>query len=660
MPPRNRARFAPARAPRMCVQGSRWWAKALPAQSRTAPIFTRLVNFCWSLFQWCLLLLIASALAVGGYLYFRLDDEIRRQVERRLAEFYRDFDVRVGSARFDDNRGISITNLTLTPKAPGVNSQPLLAMQEMYMAGKMRMDQLVTGQMQIDEIVVHGAKLRMVRQIDGQWNARALLPLPHFGAQSPKVKIEGASATIEDAATPASKPWTITGVNLQLTAVQSTTPSDNSEKRFSLEGTTTGLPAKEVQIKGEIGVAGGEFDLLVTAVGLEISPELLANLPGSTSDRLHGADLSGRADLVVKLTRSNANAAIGWSASMRLDRGRIAHPLLPDPLTDVSLLGRADSQHLLVERLSGKCGSAIVVAALDRSGWTDNAPLGLSAKVAGLRIDDRLRTALPESYARMWDRFKPAGLVDAEVKITFDGEKWRPVLIADCRGLSLTDVEKFNYPLEQTTGRVEYQPAENGGTDRLRMNLTGIGGGQPIKVQAELTHVVRTEPEGITTATGVAAAGESQNEGEHAAGYRGLRYTIGPSSPPPHPLGFVKISGSDIPIHEQLLAALPEKAQALTRSLQPQGRIDFQFSAEWKDLSQPRAEVTQEIRLKDCRIQFDRFAYPLQHVHGLVRANNCALGASRYRSSGRNRRNDGEVPRRSNDRSGRVQPRFDV
>src|SRR4051794_10120646 len=106
-----------------------------PARSRTAPIFTHLVNFCWSLSKWCLFLLIAGAVAVGGYLYFRIDDEIRRVVERRLADFYHDFDVRVGSARFDADRGIAISKLAIAQKMPDGTLQPVLGIDEMYLSG---------------------------------------------------------------------------------------------------------------------------------------------------------------------------------------------------------------------------------------------------------------------------------------------------------------------------------------------------------------------------------------------------------------------------------------------------------------------------------------------------------------------------------------------
>ncbi len=585
-------------------------------RSRTAPIFTRLVNLCWSVFQWCLFLAIAGAVAAGGYLYFRLDDEICRQVEHRLAAYYRDFDVRVGGARFDADRGIAISNLTITRKT--LAAQPVLVIDDMYLAGNVRMDQLITGQMQIDDISVRGAKLHLIRGSDGQWNAHGLLPLPHFGKSSPRVKIEDAAATIEDASLGFTKPFTIGGVSLQLTPTQSGPAADPTDKKLTIEGTTTGLPAKEVHVKGELGTADGAFDLVINANGIEISPETLAEVPAGITGKLNGADVSGRADVALNLVRPASDAPVVWSASIKVDRGRVSYPLLPEAVTDVSLTCQADPHRLFIPQIIGKFGAATVAAAIDRAGWSNNAPLGLSAKVVGLTIDGRYRPMLPASCVRIWDRFKPTGIVDAEVHLTFDGQRWRPVVSANCQGISLTDAEKFPYQLEQTTGRFEYRGAEPGGTDHLHLDLTGIGGGRPVKVEAELTHVAhRNTEDDIPTGTGVASSAVPQDSLAHAAGYRGVAF--GQPSVVPHPVGFIKVSGTDIPIHEQLLAAIPDKAQALTRSLQPQGTVDFQFRSEWKELSQPRPDVSLDIGLKDCRVQYARFPYPLQHVNGLVK-----------------------------------------
>src|SRR5690349_10698162 len=128
---------------------------AMTQSVRTRSIFTHLVNFCWSLLKWTLLVTVLGALAVGGYLYYQLDDEIRRQVEVRFANHYRNSDVHVGSARFDPERGIAIDDLSLTPKtADGNSAEPVVTISELYLAGNLRIDQLLTNKMQIADVVV--------------------------------------------------------------------------------------------------------------------------------------------------------------------------------------------------------------------------------------------------------------------------------------------------------------------------------------------------------------------------------------------------------------------------------------------------------------------------------------------------------------------------
>ncbi len=182
-------------------------------------------------------------MAAGGYLYFKLDDEIRRHVEMRFANHYRNFVVKVGSARFDPERGIAIDDFSLSPKtADGSATEPVLSIDEMYLAGKLRIEQLVTNQLQIDDIVVRHAKLRMVRQADGQWNAAALLPLPHFSDQSPRITIEDASATVEYTAAPGAKPWLLQGVNLKLSPLPPNSGQASTAKHYQITGNANGLP----------------------------------------------------------------------------------------------------------------------------------------------------------------------------------------------------------------------------------------------------------------------------------------------------------------------------------------------------------------------------------------------------------------------------------
>ena len=244
-----------------------------------ATILTRLVNFCWLLFRLCLFLAVAGAIGVGGYLYFRLDDEIRRQVEQRLADHYREFEVHVRSARFDQDQGIAVHGVTLSSRGPVAGQQPILSVDEMYLGGKLRMEDLLRGQLPIDGIVVRRATLRVVHETTGNWNVTPLLPLPNLSERSPKITIDDATILMADAANPAAEPWKLQGIRLGLTPVDPAVAAHPDEKRFRVEGTAAGLPARELHVDGLVGTLG-ELNVTIRASGLEVSSKLLNALPG--------------------------------------------------------------------------------------------------------------------------------------------------------------------------------------------------------------------------------------------------------------------------------------------------------------------------------------------------------------------------------------------
>jgi hypothetical protein len=454
----------------------------------------------------------------------------------------------------------------------------------------MSMEDLVAGDPVVERIVFRQAQLRAERQANGDWNITSLIPLPKFSEHTPAIVIEDASVILEDAERRQGGTLIIRGIDATLT------PPTTAGGRYALKGTVTGMAARDLRLEGELDPARGGIDLTIVVNGLEITPELLVSVPGFPIAAIDQTHLSGRADATVRIQRAaGPGKLLEWSADVKVDRGQLNHPALPRPLTDLAIQLKAEPSRLLIERLTGKCGTAEVDLACERRGWNLQSPLGSLVRVVGLPLDDRFAAALPASLARFWKRFEPSGLVDAEVRLAFDGQRWRPHIRATGRGLGLTDTEKFCYQLTQGSGTLEYAPASEGSPDALRLDLTADAGGRPVRIEAQLSQ--------LTSQTGSPR-------------------TDVPPSPAPHPVGWVEISGTDISVHEQLIAAMPEKAQQLVRSLRPQGKFDFRWRAEWADSLQPKADVSQDIVLKDCAIQHQKFPYPLYHVHGLVTQRN--------------------------------------
>ena len=68
----------------------------------------------------------------------------------------------------------------------------------------------------------------------------------------------------------------------------------------------------------------------------------------------------------------------------------------------------------------------------------------------------------------------PAGEVDADVQLAFDGQTWRPEVSVRCLNVSFTH-HKFPYRLEHGTGTLDLKD------DRLKVNLTAYSGSQPVR-----------------------------------------------------------------------------------------------------------------------------------------------------------------------------------
>ena len=104
-----------------------------------------------------------------------------------------------------------------------------------------------------------------------------------------------------------------------------------------------GLPAKDVSTaKVGIGTTAmlrphGDSDGLGDFAGN------VGEFAGLFGGRMHGVEFSGRADLAVRLTRAATGAADGLVGLHEVDRGRIAYPMLPEPLTDVAFVGHAQT-----------------------------------------------------------------------------------------------------------------------------------------------------------------------------------------------------------------------------------------------------------------------------------------------------------------------------
>ena len=68
-----------------------------------------------------------------------------------------------------------------------------------------------------------------------------------------------------------------------------------------------------------------------------------------------------------------------------------------------------------------------------------------------MELDRALLNILPHRLQAQWNKYLPAGQVDADVRLAFDGQTWRPEIAVRCLNVSFTH-HKFPYRLEHGKG----------------------------------------------------------------------------------------------------------------------------------------------------------------------------------------------------------------
>ena len=213
----------------------------------------RLVNFCWSLFKWAFALVLIAALVAGGYLYVRLDEEIRCYAQGMLGDHYTQLQVDVGGARFVPGRGVTIFDVSFAPqqRAPLAENSPpgpLLHLGELNLVGRFEIAQLIEGKSTVDRIVVRRPRLVATRLASGKWSFERLLPPPQFGGHSPPMEIVDATLVLIDETKPTAQPLVLRNAEL-LVERKSTGPAP-SDATIEIKGSVEGSLAKRIAIAG--------------------------------------------------------------------------------------------------------------------------------------------------------------------------------------------------------------------------------------------------------------------------------------------------------------------------------------------------------------------------------------------------------------------------
>ncbi|TWT78024.1 hypothetical protein Pla123a_18240 [Posidoniimonas polymericola] len=544
----------------------------------------RVVKFCWSCFKWGAGIALVLAVTVGGYLYFKLDEEITRYAQQYLAGQYAELDVHVGSARYVRGSGVVVSGIEIDEPQPGGPAVRMLEIPELRLVGEIDAEAITTRQPKFERIELIRPRLSAVRQADGAWNFERLRPAPSdSGPSGLPVHIHDATIALSDSRKPEAEPVTLRNVDLKITSGPAEPGAAAGVQQITIEGQAEDTLAKLVRVQGAVDSDGGRLDLTIDVSQLGVTTQRLMAAPGVPTLLLAGLDLDAKLDSRTTLKRLSPAAPIDWLCDFHVSKGTLSHPLLPKQMTEVDLRGKCDQAGVRIKQATANNGAAELSAAINVLGWGPEARAAGWLKALKLELNNDVYRVLPDSLKRGWERFDPAGEVDATAYFwTAPGRVWSDVKI-DGHNLSFEDNKKFPYRLTGGTGSLRFVDKQTKDKSRLVLSLNAQGEGRAVQIAGE---------------------------------FQGL--PLPPERRGECPPGVLRVSSNAMRVTPRLLAALPPKAGRVLDSLHPEGEFGIVWTMRRDSLAQPEPELTTDLLIHDASVRFEKFPYPIRRLTGRV------------------------------------------
>ncbi|MHB8899430.1 MAG: hypothetical protein ACYC6Y_11835 [Thermoguttaceae bacterium] len=543
------------------------------------------MNICWGFFKWGLLVALIAAIAAVPYFYDRLDNEIRQRVLAILSEQYDGLSISLRAAEFVEDEGIEIRDLVLVETGAAGPRAELLTLPEVFLQSEGTLQEVLSGSIEVREVLVRRPVLRMTRRHDGSWSCSRLLPLPRLGDGKrplPTIRVEDATVEVFDPTKNPSSTLVLRNVNVVVAAGEGDLQGAQSTCR-QITGTLGGDYVSRVELRGQVDLSSGAWSLGGVVDGLEITPESLRSVP---EEWLASGEIpeSCRARATFQFSlcggAGEAMSRCRFTAKGTIAEGRIEDPRLPGPLTELAGSFSADNEGVSLSGITARSGpTTFRIHSFTSRGYGSSARKTVDGEVEQLVLDRNLLAALPDRLTETWSKYLPLGQANVKFTADSDGVRWLPrTATVECEDVSFS-YHKFPYRLYRVRGTVPQ------GDDMVALRLEN--------------DILQVSLEAFSGKNRVTIAGAV-------------------SQPFSAACGEVEIRATELELNDDLFAAMNESSRAVVQSLDPRGRVNAYLRISNERPGEPVHQYLLADVLPGGSIRYARFPYPLAVDSGQI------------------------------------------
>ncbi len=406
---------------------------------------------------------------------------VRRQLLEKLSERLPGAVVTLDAAHLRLLGGVEVRDLRLARRDELDHGDFLYAPSALIYHDKER---LLGGDLAIRKVELQRPRFRLVRNRDGLWNLAGLTPPDKrpVTERLPLLVVQAGTLVFEDQTLSTSPLLEIRDV--QLTAVNDPLPI------VGVEATGIVDSLGPVSVHARLDRAGGLSTVTVELNAVPVGPTLVQRLAAFYPDcAAQLRQFNGSGSVRATLTFQGCDPlTFHYDVTAGLKDATFSHAGLPFTLHQIEASlhcvdGRVPLAHVVGLAQQTRVELTIHDLIVPRSAPESLDDLADSYEWSAehLTLTPELIAVLPPAAVKVLNDYHPMGVVSVRHRFRHEpGGGWRKTWSTRPEGIS-ANYCRFSYPVEQVTGTIE-SIQTSAGSERVTVDLRGIGGGVPVTV----------------------------------------------------------------------------------------------------------------------------------------------------------------------------------